>query len=69
MRTRLEAQVEFTWLTPREFGKRAAGVSPDTVKKSIRLGEIPSKWVQKTRGGFYRINPQALDWWLEKHAA
>lgn len=69
MRTRDEALVEYTWLTPREFGRRAAGVSPDTVKKSIRLREIPQKWVQKTRGGQYRIHPHALDWWMEKHAA
>lgn len=67
MSRRDEAQVEFTWLSPKEFGRRAAGVSADTVRRSIHAGEIPAEYVQKTRGGQLRISPDGLAWWLENH--
>lgn len=68
MRTREDALVEFTWLSPKKFGMKAGGVKAATVIAAIKAGEIAREHVQRTRGGHYRINPVALDLWLEAHA-
>lgn len=68
MRTREQAEVEYTWLSPRQFGMRAGGQKPATIRAAIASGEIAHEHVQRTRGGQYRISPVALDLWLEQHA-
>lgn len=67
MRTREEALVEFTWLTPAAFGRKAGGQKRATIIAAIRAGEIAPDHVQRTRGGHYRIHPDALPLWLDAH--
>lgn len=65
MRTRKQAQAEYAWLTPAEFGQRAGGLDADTIRAYIDAGEIRD--VLRLPNGHYRIPPSELIRWLAAH--
>lgn len=65
MRTRKQAQAEYTWLTPAEFGARAGGLDADTIRAYIEAKEIRD--VLRLPNGHYRIPPAELSRWIQAH--